>query len=252
MNPLLLLHKRHTPDDSAIWRVAIRCGWNTERTDAFHVKEHIEGRELVRYYGNVLHASQIAEYLPFRFIPIEPGILPSLTKFTKRKMEMVSFGNLGQPVKQTAFYKPVNEKWFTAKVYNEGESIVPDHLLIDDLIYVSEIVKFVDEVRCFVLDGEIMTSSLYRINGQVWDLTGLSPGDINFDNRIKDTPIPGYIKEICQNNILPKGVVIDFGRLENGDWVLIEFNEAYASGLYYCDPYLCFPVICASQENQIS
>lgn len=247
MKPLLLLHKRHTPDDSAIWRVAIRLGWNTERTDQLHVKEHIAGRDMIRYYGNVLHAAQIAPELPIQFVKIEDQFLPKLAEYTKRKMELVSYCNLAQPVVQTAFYKPVSEKWFPARVYQVGESIIPDHLFPEDAIYVSEVVNFVDEVRCFVLDGKVLTSSLYRINGQVWDLTGLPPDEINYDNRVNNTPIPQYVAEICNKCNLPRGVVIDFGRLENGDWSLIEFNEAYASGLYYCDPYLAFEAIIHSQ-----
>ena len=47
---------------------------------------------------------------------------------------------------------------------------------------------------------------------------------------------------------LPKGVVLDFGLMDNGMWSLIEFNEAWASGLYYCDPEKCFDVIVESQK----
>lgn len=249
IKPLLLLHKRHTPDDSAIWKEAIRRGWNTERTDELHVKEHIEGRHLVRYYGNTLHAQRISEYLPFSFTEIHPKFLAELTDYTKRKIELITYANLGQPLKQTAFIKPVGDKWFEARVYKEGE-VISGTPADTDKIYVSEIVKFVNEVRCFVLDDEILTSSLYRINGQVWDLTGLPPDEINFDNRINSTPIPQYVKEICAKCRLPRGIVIDFGQLENGEWILIEFNEAYGSGLYYCAPDKAFDAIINSQEHK--
>ncbi len=43
--------------------------------------------------------------------------------------------------------------------------------------------------------------------------------------------------------MLPIGLVIDFWQLENGDWALIEFNEAWCSGLYWCDPNKCLDVI---------
>ena len=213
-----------------------------------HVKEHIKGRTVVRYYGNTLHAQQISSFLPFEFTEIHPRFLAELTEYTKRKIELITYANLGQPLKQTAFIKPVSDKWFEARVYKEGENIsgTPDDA---DKIYVSEIVKFVNEVRCFVLGTEILTASLYRINGQVWDSTDLPPDKINFDDRINDTPIPQYVKEICTKCRLPKGVVIDFGQLENGEWGLIEFNEAYGSGLYYCDPRPAFDVIINSQQD---
>jgi hypothetical protein len=244
--PLLLLHKRHTPDDAAIWREAIRRGWNTVRTDLLHVEEDIKDRDVVRYYGNTLHAHQISAKLPFWFSVIFPKRLTELGEYTKRKIELISFENLGQPLKQTAFIKPVNDKWFEARVYKEGE-VITGAPIGSDQIYVSEIVKFVDEVRCFVLGDKILTASLYRINGQVWDITGLPPDEINFDDRIDSTPIPEYVKAIRNKCHLPYGIVMDFGRLENGEWSLIEFNEAYASGLYYCAPDKAFDAIINSQ-----
>lgn len=245
--PLILLHNRHTPDDSDIWRVAIRRGWRTVRTNQHYIERDMEGYDHIRYYGNTLHAAQIEDKLPFKFSAIDYRILSELPEYTKRKISYIRYEALGQPIKQDSFIKPARDKWFEAKIYKEGDLISgsPDK---DDYIYVSEIVKYLDEVRCFVLDGEVLSSSLYRINTQVWDLTGLPPDEINFDNKIDETPIRQYVKEICSKVKLPRGVVIDFGRLANGEWNLIEFNEAWASGLYYCDPDKCFDVIINSVE----
>jgi hypothetical protein len=249
VNKLLLLHNRYTPDDADIWRVAVRAGWHTQRTNALQVADHVKGYDMVRYYGNTLHASQLpSEALPFKFTDIDYSYLARLTQFTRRPIDYIRFETLGQPLKQDAFIKPARDKWFEARVYKAGETITGSPMGGDE-IYVSGIVKFVDEVRCFVLDGEIQTSSLYRINGQVWDLTGLPPDMINFDKQLPNTPLSEYVREICKIHTLPKGVVIDFGRLPNGDWVLIEFNEAWASGLYYCDPHKCLNVIIESQTQ---
>ncbi len=249
MKKLLLLHERHTPDDSDIWRVAIRSGWNTERTNMYKVKDHIEGYDYVRYYGNTLHARFLlsANKLPFTFSPIDYSILPGLGEFTKRHIAYYNFSRLVQPIQTTMFIKPARDKWFEAKVYKPGDVIVgaPED---GDEIYYSEVVKFLDEVRCYVLDGEILTSSYYRMDTQVWDATGLPPDMINFDKKLADSPLPAMVREIYARGGLPRGVVIDFGRTENGEWSLVEFNEAWASGLYYCDPYKCLEVIEASQE----
>lgn len=246
MKKLLLLHNRHTPDDSDIWRAAIRRGWNTQRTDQFRVKEHCQGYDHIRYYGNTLHQAQIGEHVPISFAPIKAFYLPKCEYYTKRKIELISFESLAIPLKQTAFIKPVSEKWFEAKVYYKGERIngSPQG---SDQIYVSEIVKFVDEVRCFVIDGQIMTSSLYRINSVVWDQTKEIPEKINFDTRVKDTPIPEMVRGIHELYKLPRGIVMDFGMFPSGEWALIEFNEAWASGLYYCDPEKCLDTIEESQ-----
>lgn len=249
MKKLLLLHKRHTADDSDIWRVAIRDGWKTERTDAHTVEEDCKGYDLVRYYGNTFHASLLrGKQLPFRFLDIPPEYLANLERFTHRKIDLLPFHEL-KVASHDRFIKPVNDKWFEAKVYKAGE-LPTGASSGHDPIYISEIAEFVDEVRCFVLDGVILTSSLYRINKQVWDLTGLPHDLINYDSRLKDTPIPDYVSSIslvCSD--LPHGIVIDFGRRSDGTWSLIEFNEAYASGLYYCDSTKAFEVILASQTN---
>lgn len=247
MKKLLLLHYRHTADDADMWRTAIRTGWSTERTNMWQIEEHCKGYDFVRYYGNTLHAAQIKDKTPFRFLDIDPIYLANLPQFTKRKIELIHFESL-HVIPYDCFIKPAREKWFEAKVYKTGESIQGSPLDGDD-IYISEIVKFEDEVRCFVLNGEIKTSSYYRINSVVWDATNETAETLNFDQHLDKTPIREYVREIvklCPH--LPPGLVIDFGRLPNGEWALVEFNEAWACGLYYCDPEKCLEVIVASQS----
>jgi hypothetical protein len=234
-----------------MWKAAIKLGWATQRTDMFRVKQHMEGYDFIRYYGNTLHAAQIKDQLPFKFLEV-PACLsdPRLGWITRRKIQLMTYAELKQPIEKDCFIKPVHEKWFEAKVYRAGESIAANGCLPTDEIYVQEIVKFVDEVRCFVLGNEILTSSLYRIGSVAWDATNEKAEDINFDTRIRDTCIPQYVKWIREYYpYLPKGVVLDFGLTENGDWSFVEPNESYASGLYYCSPEKCLEVIMASQEN---
>lgn len=249
MKKLLLLHERFTPDDCDLWRAAIRRGWATERTNKYKVSSHIEGYNTIRYYGNTLHVEFIKDQLPITFTPIDYSTLANLRPYTKRFITYVTFNRLIQPIENKLFIKPAREKWFEAKVYNPGD-VINGTPLAGDEIYISDAVKFIDEVRCFVLDGEVLTSSLYRINSVVWDQAEERPEKINFDERIRDTDIPRMVKEICTLFKFPRGIVIDFGLLENGEWALIEFNEAWASGLYYCKYEKCFDVVIASQEDK--
>ena len=245
--PLLLLHNRHTPDDSDIWRVAVRRGWNTARVTERTVKAAMEGHEYIRYYGNTMHSKMIEDQLPIRFIPIDYSSLARIESYTRRKIEYTTFGKLIQPIQRDLFIKPARDKWFEAKVYKAGDTIggVP---WSTDEIYVSDVMGFVNEVRCFVLNGIIQTAALYRIDGVPYGETELSPEDCNMDETIKDTPCCQWATEICAMGDLPPGAVIDFGQLADGTWAVIEFNEAWASGLYYCDPEKCFDVILASQQ----
>jgi len=246
--PLMLLHNRHSPDDSDIWRVAIRRGWDTERTSEIDVVRHMEGHDFVRYYGNTLHGAIIEKYLPFRFGHIDAAHLMNLPFHTKRNVTLLPFKDIKQPLQWDAFVKPAREKYFEAKVWHKGETI-SGSALGNDEAYVSDIVKYLDEVRCFVLDGEVLTASLYRINTVSYQEID-EPESANFDDRLDDTPIRLYVREICAKVKLPRGVVLDFGRTADNGWSLIEFNEAWASGLYYCDPDKCFDVIVASQEDK--
>lgn len=97
-------------------------------------------------------------------------------------------------------------------------------------------------------NGVILTAALYRIDGVPYGETDKTPEDCNMDEAIKDTVLPNWAAAICAMGDLPPGVVIDFGQLPDGTWAVIEFNEAWASGLYYCDPEKCFDVIVASQQ----
>ena len=246
--PLLLLHERYTPDDTDIWRVGVRRGWITERVNRYSLKARLEGHTVVRYYGNLLHLDQIGDQLPITFYNTGLDILPSLRWVTKRSIGLMRFGELEQPLKQPTFVKPAYVKWFESKVYQPGETITgtPE---INDWIYTSDPVDYVDEVRCFCVFGRVLTSSLYRINRVVWDRSGLDEDKINFDERVNDTPIPEYVNNIYKSTRAARALVADFGRHPDGSWSLIEFNEPWASGLYFCNPDACFDCIVASQDS---
>jgi hypothetical protein len=243
---LLLLHNRYTPDDQDIWRTAISLGWKTQRTDYLRVEEHIKdsGCNHVRYYGNTLHAEMIRNKIPIEFLPLNEknGWLTRLPELTKRQISMIRFETLKQPFDEDIFVKPVGDKWFEGRVYHNGESIVGG-FQPDDLIYVSNIINMQDEVRCFVLDDIVLTASYYRID-KIFNPQRVSQDMI--DNLF--TPL---VKQVRAQTSLPRGVVLDFARIQGEEWCFIEANEAYASGLYMCDATKCFEVIQASQIDKI-
>jgi hypothetical protein len=250
MKKLLLLDNRHTPDTSDMWRTAIRLGWATQRTNQLQVKSHIEGYDYIRYYGNTLHWAQIKDQLPIKDQSLNLSLhLPELFPYTKRKIETMTFGELKQPVEKDCFIKPAHEKWFEARVYRKGHTVWGEPRP-EDPIYISEIVSFVDEVRCFVLNGEILTASYYRINSIPWDQTKEHAENVNFDHKLKDSPLPQMAREIVKLiPNCPKGVVLDFGLLPNGEWAFVEPNECWASGLYYTDYSKALEVVCAAMDD---
>ena len=247
--PLLLLHERYTVEDGDIWRSAIKQGWTTERVNRYNITERIKGFEFIRYYGNTLHKAQLGDLLPIKFDHIEPNILPSLTWATRREMNMIKFNELDlAALNRPMFIKPARDKWFEARIYQPSETIVGGAVAGDE-IYVSDVVEFLDEVRCFVVKGQVLTSSYYRINKVIWWDTGIDESEINLDARLKDTPIPDMANRIYQQCPSLSAVVMDFARLADGSWSLIEFNEPWASGLYLCNPDKCFQCVVASQKT---
>lgn len=263
-NNLLVLPSEHTKEDQAIWREAIRRGWKTLRLDP-NKPEKIEGYDMVRYYGNVLHKTRVEKLLPIKFHPISPTLLSDLDiSWTGREIKSMEFGELPKPLDKDTFIKCVDIKWLEARVYKAGEKPssqwqgMQDH----DKILVQEPVSFIDEVRCFVLDREILTMSYYRKNKEFCpENIALTP----FED-IKDDAEPVWVRMLVDMLMaphmypltkLPNGVVLDFGRLGYfdsgklgvGRWALIEANEAWASGLYDCDPEKVFDTIIASQED---
>ncbi len=239
MKPLLLLHIRADVNTNDVWRAAIQNGWTTERVDMTGRISIPEGTPKVRYYGNTLHGEMIQDKLPLRFLDLDLTVLTK-TPLTKRRVELVRLDAVTQIDKPT-FIKPAQEKWFPARIYLPGELPMPDGgSLASDMIYVQEPVDMINEIRCFCLDGKILTASYYRISQEYCP--------IGLDNIDRPKVLDDMVAELAP--LYPRGVVLDFAYTENKEWVFLEPNEAWASGIYGCCPTRCLEVIDASQVDQ--
>lgn len=244
---LLLLHLRADVNTNDIWRAAIRTGWNTERIDhsgRFDIPPDVTK---IRYYGNTLHAEIIGNKIPLKCLPLDLNVLAQ-TKLTKRIVVLTTVEIFAKPDELTTlkafphFIKPAQQKWFSARVYNPGESPVRklgSSVLPSDLIYVQEPVDMVNEIRCFCLDGKILTASYYRVSHEYCP--------VGIDGVDRPKILDEMVAELA--HFYPRGVVLDFAYINNREWCFIEPNEAWASGLYGCDPEKCLEVIEASQYN---
>jgi len=246
MKKLLLLDYRCHADISDIKKAAYKAGWETRQTNKFQVADHIRGYDLVRYYGNTIHAAQIEDQLPFTFSKIDYSALAKIPQCTNRNIHYHNFGDLKQPITKDIFIKPVREKLFDARIYKKGETITESPPL-DSKIYISDIIDFRNEVRCFILDGKVATSSLYIIGKEIYsDITE----NANFDKWIDDTEIPQIVEFICSKFAMPRGFVIDFGVTADRKLSIVEFNEAPFCSLYHCNPDKCLDAIIASVEDK--
>jgi hypothetical protein len=244
MNTLVLPFKK-TTTEQGIWSEAVRRKWHIVRTNELEGSENPFGKgDTVRYYGNVMDAEIVANKLPIKFSSIPVSFLSNVpTALTGRSIKLLQYKDLVQPLERDMFVKCVGNKWFPAQVYRKGESIVSSSLP-DDHIYVQDLVDFINEIRCFVLNGKIMTASWYRIEKE------FNPTNVTSTQLL--TRLGREIENLQRwyaDSGLPSGVVLDYGLAGDGNWYLIEANEAWASGLYDCDPSLAFDVIVASQES---
>jgi len=253
---LLVLPHTHTREYQAIWSEAVRRGWKTLRFDPDKTDpKELEGHGVIRYYGNVLHKTRIEKFLPIEFFPVSDTLLHDLDiSWTGRKIKMIPFKHVDSPLKKDTFIKCVDVKWLEAKVYKEGDIITDkcQGMLPDDRVYVQEPFPFIDEVRCFVIGRKVVTASYYRKNKEFcpenlpidYTTTYLNRTEF-FMKSNTDFLTAKYLG--CN---FPNGVVLDYGLGEmDNRWVLIEANEAWASGRYDCDPEQMFNTIIESQKN---
>lgn len=231
-----------------IWKAAIRNNWTTSRINLAS-RNNIEiptDANLVRYYGNTLQGHLIEDKLPIKFSPINLEVLAK-TPLTKRDVYLVRAEELEESrshlMGSSFFIKPAQNKWFPAKVYGPNE--FPKRAqggagLASDFIYVQEPVNMINEVRCFCLNGKILTASYYRIGHEYCPL--------GIDDVDRPEILDKMVEELAPH--YPPGVVLDFAYTSKKEWCFIEPNEAWASGLYGCNPEKCLEVIVASQYEK--
>lgn len=241
---LMLLSHRYDVDTQDIWREAVRRNWRIERIGSarIDIERKLNPRpDRVRYYGNTLLVDEAEKHLPIQFSKIDPRNLIELTEFTQRRIRLIPFRDLTRPIGERVFVKCPYTKWIESRVYEKGETLDGFSIKPDDWIYVQEPIEIIDEIRCFVLKGEILTASFYRVNRE------FAPKLV--DDMGLWRSLQNLAQKIFAAKAWPDGIVFDFGLTKDKRIVFIEINEAWASGLYHCVPSACFDVIVASQKS---
>jgi hypothetical protein len=244
MKPILILPPNHTEDDSAIWRAAIARGMSPLRCQQPEgYKDEISPEATVFYYGNVLHAHRVIEagvsLRTHTLDPYWPLRASNDADIFGRPITPITYGEFSKlPYTEQFFVKHTAEKWFKPLVCSPA-TIQRGSSMDSDILHVQGIVKFVDEVRCFVVGGEICTWSYYRRNGRSW-----RAGVTETEPSVSWKLLVGAVARF-----LPDAVVVDVGLIEGDtDWHVIEANEPWASGIYDCDPDECLKAIIKDQS----
>ena len=144
-------------------------------------------------------------------------------KYLKRKVKKINHKPSQQSIsnefmKLPFFIKPNNVKEFTPTIiknYNE----LSEYNQFNDFI-ISEVVDFVSEYRCYIIDKKIV--GCFNYLGDFYQYPNLKL----VDDMIKDF------------KSAPIGYSIDVGILPNGETALVECNDGWSLGNYGLSPKL--------------
>jgi hypothetical protein len=132
-------------------------------------------------------------------------------------------------IEDVSFIKPVRVKAFTGMVI-EPEKADHDNWLIEqsemdggELLVMSPVHKIEREWRFFVLEGEVITGSVYRKDGYRAQRWPVSPDAWAAARRAVKEWMPS------------QNIVIDLARTWDGEYKVIEFNSISSSGFYNSD-----------------
>jgi hypothetical protein len=155
------------------------------------------------------------------------------------KRRKISLTTLGQARRNDhdAFVKPPNDKSFPAGVYRGAE--LPEEYPEDMPVLVSEVVTWEKEFRCFILDRELRTYSLYSRFGEL-------QRDMEFaSNQDEDLAVESFVSALLADERvdLPRATVVDVGYITGLGWACVEQNAAWGAGIYGCSPTAVLQVI---------
>ncbi|MEM6256917.1 MAG: ATP-grasp domain-containing protein [Planctomycetota bacterium] len=203
-------------------------------------------------YGEPVLAYAVAETLPITLLEPDPDWLIHLpNEYVRRRVWIGKLSDAFALSKPT-FVKPMSiTKPFTAGVYRNGEELKKAcHVDNDEEVMMSEIVNWTSEYRCYVLDGKPMTISPYFVDGNA---ARDDSGEWLNPNPEESDAVRAFIADLLEGHAatLPRSIVIDAGRLDDGSIAVIEANSAWGSGLYGCDTATALDVIAeATITNQ--
>jgi hypothetical protein len=235
--PTLILTPRFTDDAQALWRAAVRLGWNVERLATWRVPEELRSVTEPVLYLEALFGPTLAEQLGLCLLEPPADWLPRLPEeFRKRSVYGTTLGE-ARKLTQQAFIKPANSKSFPARVYTGPE--LPTGYDDPEPVLVAEIVQWEKEFRCFVLDRQAKALSVYLRSGQLQREKDFAASEAEL------AEARDFIDAVLADGRvdLPRATVLDVGVLPGRGWAVVEQNAAWGSGIYGCDPEEVLEVI---------
>jgi hypothetical protein len=172
----------------------------------------------VRLYGGESFCLVLAQKLGLELVTPPDNLLTSIApQWLQRTIIQLSLRD-GFRLQFPIFLKPIIPKQFPAAVYETASDLeaVTAGLADETQILSSDIVQFQNEIRTFVLDGKVVSASMYEGTGNVQEAIS-------------------FVETFAANTQLPKTVVVDVGRLSDASYAVVETNATWGSGLNGCD-----------------
>lgn len=235
--PTLIFTPRYTADSQALWKAAGTLGWKVERLTSWRVPEHFRHLPDPVLYGEALFGPTLAEQLGLQLLdPPEDWLVRLPMQY---KLRTISLATLGQAKQSNAaaFVKPPNDKSFPAGVYAGSE--LPKEYADEMPVLVSEVVTWEKEFRCFILDRELRTYSIYSRYGEL-------QRDADFASTSEeDKQMEAFLSSLLADPQvdLPRATVVDVGLIQGRGWACVEQNAAWGAGIYGCSPSAVLDVI---------
>jgi len=213
-----MLSQRFSTDSHEIWKAAVKRGWDVHRAIRYVPPDPLP--ELVFAYGEVSFCDIMAERAELGLLDPPDDWLANLPdELLKRDVAFTRAKEI-HLFDWRCFFKPSNDKVFSAGVYERGSDVPLKYVDPDCPCYVSEVVAFDVEFRCHVLDGKVIRAAYYRLVDA--DEDEMMQEALVFADRV----LAGHAHE------LPSAVVLDVGRIEGRGWAVVEANQVHASGIY--------------------
>lgn len=241
--PTLIFTPRYTEDSQALWKAAGTLGWKVERLANWRVPEHFRELPHPVLYGEALFGPTLAEQLGLRLLnPPEDWLVRLPMPYKLRAISLTTLSEAKQS-ETVAFVKPPNDKSFPAGIYSGAQlpSEYPDEMAV----LVSEVVTWEKEFRCFILNRELRTYSLYSRYGEL-------QREADFVSTPEED---GQVEEFLASLLadprvdLPKATVVDVGFIQGKGWACVEQNAAWGAGIYGCNPAVVLEVLQHAAEK---
>jgi ATP-grasp domain, R2K clade family 2 len=158
---------------------------------------------------------------------------------TRESLPDLSLTTLGacRDLVEPAFIKPPNDKSFPARVYTGAE--LPHEYEEDTPVLVAEVVVWETEFRCFILDRQIRTISIYLRAGELQRELDFAATELEL------SAAAAFLNRLLADECieLPRATVVDVGIIAKRSWAVVEQNAAWGSGIYGCDPVQVLEVL---------